>query len=211
MLAWPQAKSLAEAGPQAIGVVLVNPSQSSATQKVLAEAARCRQRASLADEAVKSGMPSFRAMGVVEVLDGRVTVEAFEQDPEIAIRKAAAKIVAHFGTNRASSLESVRVDAVWENGFEIEMPEWSQRMREKRSLWNLNRAIPEPLVCKLPFADRISVCRDAFGDDIPPLWNDGMHGFLASACVAVAKAAKNRKVGLHEWICAVLGRRRRDL
>jgi len=210
VLAWPQAKSLAEAGPQAIGAVLVNPSQSMANQQVLAESARCRQRASLADEAVKSGLPSFRASGVVEVLDGRVTVEAFDQDPEAAIRKAAAKIVAHFGTNRASSLESVRVDAVWENGFEIEMPEWSQRMREKRSLWNLNRALPESVVCKLPFADRIAVCRDAFGADIPPLGHDGIHGFLASACIAVAKAAKNRKVGLYEWICSVLGRHRRD-
>lgn len=211
MLAWPQAKSLAEAGPQAIGAVLVNPSQSLANQQALAEAARCRQRASLADEAVKSGLPSFRALGVVEVRDGRVTVEACDQDPESAIRKAAAKIVAHFGTNRASSLESVRVDAVWENGFEWELPDWSARFRSKRSLRNLNRALPAALAKKMSFATRLAVCGDAFGGAIPPLNHNGFEAFICAACRAAFREARHRKMGLYEWICAVLGRRRRDL
>lgn len=179
-------------------------------QQIQTEAARCRNRAALAEEAVKAGPPSFCASGVVEVLDGRVTVEACDPDPEIAIRKAAAKIAAHFGTNRASSLESVRVDAVWDNGMVIEQPLWSMRFRKKRSLWNLNRALPAALVGTMQFNDRLAVCGEAFQSQIPPLWDNGVQQFVAAACCAAARAAKKRKVGLYEWICSVLGRRRRD-
>lgn len=188
----------------------MNATQADAIQRIKADAARFRQRAMLADEAAQAGMPCFRASGVVEVLDGRVTVEAVEAEPGLAIRKAAAKIVAHFGANRAASLESVRVDAVWDNGCELELPEWSATFRGKRSLWNLNRALPAALVGKMTFADRLAVCRAAFGDAIPPLDHDGVEAFIGAACCASAKAAKKRKVGLYEWICSVLGRRRRD-
>lgn len=188
----------------------MNQEQSIAMQQIQAEAARCRNRAALAEEAVKAGPPSFRASGVVELHDGRVTVEAFDPDPESAIRKAAAKIVAHFGTNRASSLESVRVDAVWDNGFEWQLPDWSERFRGKRSLLNLNRALPSALVGTMQFNERLAVCKAAFGSEIPPLGHRGVKAFIGAACCASAKAANKRKVGLYEWICSVLGRRRRD-
>lgn len=169
------------------------------------ELVACHQRRSQIKAALRCSM-RFVCEATIEVHDGDVILEASAHTRSEAVRRTCAKVAAQFGANKASSLKSIRVLAMWDNGVWVEVSSWSEAASRKMNVSEMCRALPTMIDVPLSFAERLRIGRAAYRRGTG-CGSDSYSSFASAVLRAVVVFCRTEKVSIYEWTSRLLGRR----